>query len=314
MVIVRASILCLLIAMGISSCSNEVDLFKSVVNDSSIELTYDGKTLLAYNHATLFPHDTLPDYYKRSGFIHPIKTLSGKVISDGFPRGHTHQHALFNAWTRSTFRGHEIDFWNQQAEQGIVRHKSILNTSKNGFNVALEHIALIDGDSIVALDETWKVTTSVQLGYYYIDVKSVQSCHGKDTLHINKYHYGGFAFRGSDEWNYKNNYDSLCYFTTNEKLNQIAANHSKPKWASMYGYVEGDLAGIGIIPHPSNFRYPQHIRVHPSMPYYCFIPAVDEGFAIVPGQDYVSKFRLIVFDGEIDAAVMQNELGAFAEI
>ena len=90
----------------------------------------DGREILRYALKTQFPADTLPAYYQRSGFIHPLKTLEGAVITADFPHGHVHQHGIFHAWTRSHVRDSMIDFWNQQAGLGTIRHKELISNRK----------------------------------------------------------------------------------------------------------------------------------------------------------------------------------------
>lgn len=309
--------LLLLFTLLFTTCSqnsNQQDNFRSlnlIETDTDIQIQYDGFNILGYSIATQYPADSLPNYYKRSGFIHPVKTLSGTLISDDFPRGHTHQHALFNAWTKTTFRGEEIDFWNQQNKQGTVEHSKLIETKNDienpSFSVELSHIAYINGDTIKALHEQWDVATRYRDNYYIFDIESTIQCATTDTVYLNKYHYGGMAFRGADAWNVENNYDSICQFKTSESLNHIEGNHSRPTWASMYGKIEGKTAGIAIIQHPKNLRYPSHIRVHPSMPYFCFIPTVDEGYAIIPEEPFISRYRFVVFDGELDVDMIEKE-------
>ena len=290
----------------------EVDVFNKGNTDGSYNVKLDDKLLMSYAVDTRYPHDTLPQYYKRSGFIHPLKTLNGVTITDGFPVGHTHQHGLFSAWTKSTFRGKVTDFWNQAKEEAIVKHRKINPSANNNeFSSSLEYIVLIEGDSVVALTEDWDMSLISRDDYYIVDWQITQSGNGSDTLLLNKYHYGGPAFRGSGEWNIPNNFDSICYFTTNEGLNHIEANHTRPLWASMYGKIGSSMAGIGIIQAKENIRYPQFIRIHPSMPYYCFIPTVEEPYAIGPHDKVISNYRLVVFDGEVNSEIMNQEMEDF---
>ena len=104
----------------------------------------NGQEILSYAIETQLPSDTLPTYYQRSGFIHPLKTIKGHTITDGFPHGHTHQHGVFNAWTRSHFRGEMIDFWNQQAQLGTVRHVESLGHQKwSGLFIFFSNLATL---------------------------------------------------------------------------------------------------------------------------------------------------------------------------
>mgnify|MGYP002879245777 FL=1 len=58
--------------------------------------------------------------------------------------------------------------------------------------------------------------------------------------------------------------------------------------------------------HPDNFRYPQWVRLHPSMPYFVYAPMVKEPFSIEPGKPYVSKFRYLTFDGKPDLKMIEK--------
>jgi len=195
-----------------------------------------------------------------------------------------------------------------------VKHTGLMETPEgNSLSTELEYIVIAGEDSTTALFEKWDMKVSDRKDYYIIDWVITQRGNGVDTLTLNKYHYGGTAFRGSSEWNVRNNHDSLRYFITNEGLNHIDANHSRPLWASMYGKIGGAIAGIGIIQGKENLRYPQFIRVHPTMPYYCFTPVVEEPFAIGPNDETISNYRLVVFDGEVNTEIMHKEMEDFNE-
>ena len=94
--------------------------------DDFILVNIGDQEVAKYAIETQRPPDTLPAYYKRSGFIHPLRTRFGTTITDGFPRGHTHQHGLFNAWTRTHFRDTFIDFWNPITEVGYPAHLKVI--------------------------------------------------------------------------------------------------------------------------------------------------------------------------------------------
>src|SRR5206468_817402 len=64
----------------------------------------------------------LDPVFARSGFLHPLATRSGLVVTDDFPPDHAHQHGVFFAWVNPTFRGRPTDFWNQAKRTGRVGH------------------------------------------------------------------------------------------------------------------------------------------------------------------------------------------------
>ena len=274
-------------------------------------VSHDDREILRYALEEQLSSDTLASYYRRSGFIHPFRTKSGRILTDGFPRGHSHQHGIFNAYTRSHFRGQMIDFWNQQAQLGTVKHVNIREVKSGpvfgSFSVDLQQIAYLPADTMIAIDETWTAKVFPLEAGYFLDWQISQKCHAADTVYIDEYHYGGTAFRGSDQWNIAEGaYDSLVFFTTDQGVSQILANHSRPRWSAMYGLIDQDTAGIAIVSHPGNFRHPQPIRVHPTMPYFCFAPMVLGEYHLAPKQSLESRYGLFAYDGAPDLPLINK--------
>ncbi|WP_375586489.1 PmoA family protein [Cyclobacterium xiamenense] len=277
--------------------------------DEGVELSVAGKPVLFYQTSTAFPPEALPDYYKRSGMIHPLYSPEGQVLTDAFPVGHTHQHAVFNAWVNTRFKGEKVDFWNQHQETGTVEHVDLLH-QEEGVNAAvfeslLRHISLKHGE---VLEETWKVQVYPLSDYFLFDLYSEQKNTSSDTLFILDYHYGGMGFRGSREWN---SVDSMHYtntwnIETSEGFTGESANHTHASWVTAFGEVDGKTAGATVFGFPSNFRYPQAIRVHPTMPYWVYAPMVDGEFTIAPGETFTSHFRYYLHQGPPDKAVIDR--------
>lgn len=283
-----------------------------IEGEADLQLKAGDQSVLTYNITTDCPPEDLPEYYCRSGYIHPLHSPSGAVVTDDFPVGHTHQHGLFFAWVNTTFRGDFTDFWNQQNETGTGAHRELTSTVSGpvfaGFTSKLQQISLKQGP---VLDEEWNVSAYDLGKYYVLDVVSNQTNITNDTLHINEYHYGGFGIRGSRLWNEVDslNFKSDAQFLTSEGKTREEANHSRPRWTAMYGETKQGIAGVAILDHPENFRHPQPVRVHPTMPYFCLAPMVEGAFFIAPDATFVSKYRVVTFDGEPDAEAL-NELWA----
>lgn len=266
------------------------------------------KGVLHYSVAEQFPPDSLPVYYRRSGFIHPLFSPSGVIVTDGFPVGHTHQHGIFMAWVNTLFRGEKVDFWNQQKETGTVEHFS-LDTLISGpvfakAVVRLRHRALAFGP---ALEEEWVIRVFHNSDPLLWELDSRQVNITEDTLHLLEYHYGGLGIRGSKYWSPD---DKAHFYDTARVLTgagdaRPAANHTHPGWVALYGDTPSGMAGIAALDHPDNFRFPQAVRVHPEMPYFCFAPVVDGPFALAPGVPHFSRYRFVVFDGPPDEPALE---------
>ncbi len=281
-------------------------------SDDVIVIKRDGRHVLTYQKKDKVPQGVDPKY-ARSGFIHPISTPSGRVLTDDYPLPHhSHQHGLFFAWRKGKFEGEEVNFW-EHTKETTVRHEKVLEILNEGeiagFRVQLAHV---HGKKKV-LDETWTVLVHNDTGF--IDFKSAQTCATDSPLTLTKYHYGAMALRGARDWSDlefekaqkeakksggKPSVPEPCSMLTSEGRTREDGNHTRPEWVCMTGPINGEPVAITLIPHPSNFRHPQHVRLHPNMPYFCFIPTVDEPFQIKPGKIYVSRFRIVAEDGKPD--------------
>lgn len=304
--------------------SDELSDNQVIVKEENEELSVHvaGKPVLVYHTGIVEPQEGLPAYYRRSGFIHPLYSPSGEAITDGMPKGHTHQHGIFFAWTQTAFQDQNPEFWNQHKEAGTVSHVEVLDKSSGPvygeFRVKHHFLAIQEKDTTTVLEEIWTVRVYANPSPYIIDLISEQTTVTDSPLHILKYHYGGMAFRGSGEWNdleFKQPKDNPQNaigpgqggFLTAEGKTRIDGNHTRPEWVAMYGKVNSKPVGLAALDHPDNFRYPQYVRLHPSMPYFCFSPMVDEPFDIKPGETYRSQYRIISFDGSPDA----NTIGQY---
>lgn len=96
-----------------------------VANDGqNLQVTIGGKPVLAYRHAlTPVPQGASP-LFERAGYIHPLTSPKGGVITRIQPPDHYHHYGIWNPWTKTEYEGREVDFWNLYKGQGTVRVKA----------------------------------------------------------------------------------------------------------------------------------------------------------------------------------------------
>jgi len=280
-----------------------------------LNVSVGGKPVLVYNHAVVPSPDPKQPYYARSGHIHPVYSPSGHVVTDDFNPDHMHQHGIMFAWTKSTFEGRPSNCWDQKGGQGTVEHVAVESAGGGPvfgyFTTKLRHVNLNgpEGRKPI-LDETWHVRVYHVGDHFLFDLTSSQTCAGPSPLVVEEYHYGGLAIRGSAAWPAKSGAD----FLTSEGKTRADGNHTRPRWCDIYGPVDGGEAGVCILAHPTNFRFPQPVRLHPSMPYFCYTPAVLGAFSIEPGKPpYVSRYRFYVHDGRPNAETAERLWHDYAE-
>lgn len=238
-------------------------------------------------------------WYGRSGFIHPVYTPAGRVVTAAFPDDHPHQHGLMFAWTSATYEGQQVDFWNSHKKQGRIEHVETLKADADTIEVKLHH-TIITGkhEGLTVLHETWTLTRVAHETLNVFDLVSVQNNVTDKPLRLRKYKYGGLCVRGPASWS---NGDAML---TSEGKNQQQGNHTRPNWVTLFGKARAPdggnraLAGIAAMSHPDNLHGPQPTRMHEEMSYFCFAPMILDAFEIKPDKPFVSKYRFVAYDGK----------------
>ncbi len=256
------------------------DSVKAAEKGDNIAFSLSGKPVASFKgKATELPRPEIAPVFLRGGYLHPLLTPSGTVVTDDYPKNHLHHHGIWTAWTNTVFQGRKTDFWNSIAAQGKVDCKGIEFSWSGpvhaGVEAENEFIDLTSGKPIVALNERWTVKAyAIQDGknpYNLIELVSEQEMAGDDDLELPEYHYGGIGIRGLGEWDGAEN---ATFLTSEGITNRDEANAKPAKWIAMTGAAGEGKASIAILGHPKNFRAPQPLRVHPTEPFISFAPQI----------------------------------------
>ena len=297
-------------------------LMHFVEDDSKIVAKRGEKLIFQYNKKPTEEAAKHEPHFTRSGYIHPVYSPSGKEVTGDYAEDHKHQHGLFFAWTKTKFEGRKTEFWNQKLKAGRVsfskRHDSETFNDVTMCQIIVEQLwedITAPGGPKPVLKETWKITThDAGEDRFVFDIESAQWLIGEKPLTIEKYHYGGMAIRGNDQWlNPDKDTTPPATMLTSEGLGRIEGNHSRPKWVAMSGLIDGENTGVAVLSHPKNFRFPQWVRLHPNKPYFVFAPMVEEPFQITTGKPYVSRYRYVVWDGSINAEELDSRWDEYGE-
>lgn len=282
-------------------------------HQGALEFMVAGKPAFTYQmDKDAVPRPDIKPEYKRAGYLHPITTPAGTVVSDDYPAQHVHHHGIWTPWTKTSFQGRSPDFWNMGAKTGTVEFVALDRTWSGavhgGFVARHKFVDLSAPSPVVALHETWEVTgydvpsrgSGPALSVFELTL--TQTCATNDPLILPQYHYGGFGYRGRGEWLGK---DKAFFLTSEGTTDRVKANHERMRWVHLWGQLPGGPAGLTVLGHPENFRAPQPVRVHPNEPYVSFIPSQLGDWKIEPGKPYVARFRFVAFDGEPDRARLE---------
>lgn len=273
------------------------------------------KVLIYQAEESALPREDIKPLFKRGGYIHPLYTPSGRLVTDDYPPNHVHHHGIWFPWTKTSFEGRNPDFWNMGEGKGKVEFVKLHNRWSGpvhaGFMAEQRHVDLTSGERKTALNETWAVTAYhiPETEFFTFDLVSTQTCATASPLLLPKYHYGGLGFRGNWNWNGATN----CFFLTSEgETNRVKGNETRGNWCHIGGIINGQLSGVTILSHPANFRSPQPMRLHPTEPFFCFAPSQLGDWSIEPGKPYVSRYRFIVSDGKPNKKVLDQLWTSYA--
>ncbi len=265
------------------------------------------------------PRTEIKPEIKRAGYIHPVFSPAGQLVTDDYPSNHVHHHGIWTPWTKTSFQGRSPDFWNMHLKKGAEDLVALDGTWSGavhgGFEARLKMVDLSAPAPVTVLNETWRVTlydvAANSAPVRMFDLVVTQMCATSDPLILPEYHYGGFGFRGAGEWNGPG--EAARYLTSEGITDRIAGNNTRARWCYLGGPgTAGPLAGTATLGHPDNFRAPQPVRLHPNMPYFSFVPQQLGEFRIEPGKPYVAQFRFIVSDGPPDRAQIDAYWNGYA--
>ena len=283
--------------------------------NGKLQITIGDRTVLHYQaEKSELPRGDLEPIYRRGGYLHPVVTPGGTVITDDYPHNHKHHHGIWFPWTNTLFEGRKPDFWNMGNGTGTVEFTGLTGQWSGpvyaGFLSTHRFVDLITNPKKVALTETWRVQVyATGQAYHLFELESVQRCAGESKIQFPKYRYGGLGFRGHGDWDGKEN---CFYLTANGENDRIKGHATRARWCHIGGRTGGKLGGIGVLCHPGNFRFPQPMRIHPSEPFFNFAPSQAGDWEIKPGDDYVSLYRFVVTDGRPDAGLLERLWRDFA--
>jgi hypothetical protein len=257
---------------------------------------------------TELPRADIPPVFLRGGYLHPLRTPTGNIVTDDYPSNHIHHHGVWTAWTSTVFQGRKPDFWNMGAGKGKVDCKEIgfswSGPVHAGLEAENEYTDLTGGDPVVALNEIWTVKAyAVSAKFHLLELAFEHTMAGDDDLKLPEFRYGGLGIRGAAAWDGLGKAD----FLTSEGLTDRDEANGKPaRWIAMSGAAGEGKAGIAILGHPGNFRAPQPIRIHPQEPFISFAPQMAGDMEIAHDKAYRSAYRFVTFDGAPDKQLLDR--------
>jgi len=294
---------------------------KAVVDSGKLTIHSDEKGLLQYNFKTIYPPAGIDTAYKRSSFIHPLWSPHGQILTRIQPPDHYHHYGIWNPWTHVLFEGDTVDFWNLGDKKGTVRFAKFISIS-NGYifseyKTLLDHVVFKkNGSEKVAINELQSVRVykpEDDQDYYFVDINIEMNCASESPVLLLEYRYGGLGLRTTEQWN-KDNSEVL----TSEGKTRKEADGTKARWCIVQGEVDNDYAGVVIMSYPTNYNYPEPLRIWPENQngrgdmFVNFSPTKDKNWLLEPGKKYVLKYRFVVFNNHLSKEEAESAWQYFA--
>jgi len=279
----------------------------------------EGRALLAYRYTVKQPPAGVDAAYGRAGYIHPLKTLSGKVLTNIQPADHYHHYGLWNPWTHVEYKGKLYDLWNIGDKKGTVRFVGFKDTfsdaEKAGFEAVHDHVIFDEGKETGIIRENWRIAISqLDARRYQCDIHSTLRPSTDTDVILKEYRYAGLGFRATAEWTNTNS----GVLTSSGKTRKDA-DGSLERWTIMYGKLGDSEGGILFLSHPDNYNFPEPVRIWPENAnggrgdqFFNFSPTKNKDWTLKAGNTYTLQYRLVVFDGTLSADEAEQIWRSFA--
>lgn len=276
----------------------------ATAENGNLVISNGNQHLLQYVYKTVYPPAGIDTAYKRSGFIHPLWSPKGQVLTRIQAPDHYHHYGVWNPWTHVLYKGDTVDFWNLKDRKGTVRFARFASVESGPvfaqYETLHEHVAFQKGGGEeVAMNELQTVRVyRPDKDSYLFDLTIQLNCATKNPVILLAYRYAGVGWRTTEEWN-KDNSEVL----TSEGKSRTEADGSKARWCIVQGAVGGDYAGAVMLSYPGNYNHPEPLRVWPITQngrgdmYANFCPTKDIDWDLEPGHNYVLHYRWVVFNG-----------------
>ncbi|MGJ5813172.1 PmoA family protein [Paludibaculum fermentans] len=249
-------------------------------------------------------------------FLYPIRTVSGKVLSRGWPLEPNEGDSKDHAWHRGFWYGHGsingADFWREQGRDKTAR---LINKAQPLVRKGIVAVALSmtppSGKAMGEMRQEFHFADKGSLRTIDAEITILADC-GVDLV-FGDSDDGGFAFRLNESFRE----DRGARLRNSDALTGTKEIWGKPaRWVDYSAVVEGGQAGVALFDHPSNLRHPTrwHARgygLNAANPFalksFTKDPNADGGYTLPAGQRLVLRYRAVVYEGAPDIAKLYDE-------
>jgi len=296
-----------------------------------------GQDLLSYHYGiqkmTNPPAQVKAVNYERGGFIHPLKSPTGQVLTRIQAPDHYHHYGIWNPWTHTEINGEVVDFWNIGGGKTTVLVEgtkgSVSGPVFAEVKADLAQVMLNPDRSVKlrAIEETQTIRVYEPHGKdsYVMDFTSQFGLGSETPVKILPYRYAGIGWRATPEWNAENSEMITSEgVTVRSKINSTVA-----RWCIVQGMTGNEYAGAVVLSSPENHGHPEPMRVwdendgntareggKKGAVFFNFNPAMEnlrEAWDLKSGKAQILKYRLVVFTGKFTPEKAESAWQYFAK-
>ena len=108
-------------SLDIRENDNPGKVLGNVKGQDGVTMSIDGREVLNYRtDKKRKPRPEISDDILRAGYLHPVRSPSGAIVTGDYPANHPHHHGIWTPYTKAIFQGRTTDFWNMQNKKGRV--------------------------------------------------------------------------------------------------------------------------------------------------------------------------------------------------
>jgi hypothetical protein len=276
--------------------------------------TPDGKPILRYVLGKL-PDGERQTSVPCAGYLHPIYTPGGLVLTESGPADHAWLRGLFVAWPQvagdkpAGFWTCGQKVWKEKGE--IVNRQCAAEGRADAGRLSVQN-AWTDGQTEIVREHT-ELAAFAEGGVYVIDLKiALEPTAGE--VRLQPWAFAGLTFHGR-----RGPGESVAVFGPEGevKLANCAWNNAKTNWPDAPWYAVamaargGTACGLAIVNHKDNPKTTWHVTrgirfLNPNI-------TADKPYTLQEGKPLVLRYRLVAYDGPTPTEVINRLAERFSK-
>src|SRR5690625_3273738 len=151
----------------------------------------------------------LDERFRRGGYLHPVYTPAGQIVTGHYHPDRPHQLGIWSGWSRVQTEARNPEFWYPVTGRGeieVVSADSLWHGPvHSGLHAEHHFIDKTAEDPVPIISEKWTVQVyntgrGVDRPLFIFDLESTQHNITDAPIIFTEHVYGGISFRGNDEW------------------------------------------------------------------------------------------------------------------